>query len=71
MSRIGLPSAGAWILRLNSDWTGYSPEYKNLHSCDMNASSPDCDGYPYHGEFSIAPYSFLIFSQDEYRSEPA
>ena len=63
--RIGLPKDGAWILRLNSDWTGYSPEYKNLHSCDMNASSPELDGYPYHGEFSIAPYSFLIYSQNK------
>ncbi len=63
--RIGLPASGVWKLRLNSDWAGYSPEYKNLHSCDMNASSPDCDGYPNHGEFSIAPYSFLIFSQDK------
>ncbi len=63
--RIGLPQGGVWKLRLNSDWTGYSPEFKNLHSCDMTASSPDCDGGSYHGEFSIAPYSFLIFSQDK------
>ena len=65
--RIGLPKDGVWKLRLNSDWTGYCPEFKNLHSCDMTASSPDCDGYPQHGEFSIAPDSFLIYSQEPQR----
>ncbi|WP_216821007.1 alpha amylase C-terminal domain-containing protein [Singulisphaera sp. GP187] len=61
--RIGLPHPGLWSLRMNSDWKGYSPDFQDFQSFDINAHAGDQDGYPNFGEFSIAPYSFLIFSQ--------
>lgn len=63
--RIGLPRPGLWTLRLNSDWNGYSSDFQNFPSFDMEGQSSDYDGYPNSGELSIAPYSFLVFSQDK------
>ncbi|WP_422927630.1 alpha-amylase family glycosyl hydrolase [Singulisphaera sp. PoT] len=63
--RIGLPQPGKWVLRMNSDWKGYAPDFQDFESFDMEGHPGDYDGYPNYGEFAIAPYSFLIFSQDK------
>lgn len=63
--RIGLPHSGRWVLRMNSDWNGYAPDYQSFQSFDMEASGGERDGYPNHGQLSIAPYTFLIFSQEK------
>jgi 1,4-alpha-glucan branching enzyme len=63
--RIGLPHSGRWTLRMNSDWNGYSPDFQNFQSFNIEAQQGECDGYPNHGQFSIAPYSFLIYSQEK------
>jgi 1,4-alpha-glucan branching enzyme len=63
--KIGLPHGGRWIVRLNSDWNGYAPDFQNFPSFDVEAQPGECDGYENHGLLSIAPYSFLIYSQDK------
>jgi len=67
--RIGLPHAGDWKLRLNSDWNGYSKDFGNFASSDLRAYVGAYDNYLNHGELSIAPYSVLIYSQDDHRSK--
>jgi 1,4-alpha-glucan branching enzyme len=62
--RIGLPAAGLWQLRFNSDWEGYSEDFTNYASHNVEAEAEPFDGQPYSGEVAIAPYSLLIFSQD-------
>ncbi len=63
--RIGFPHPGTWKLRLNSDAKVYSPDYQDFPSFDIEAHEGPYDGYPYHGEIAVAPYSFLIFSQEK------
>ncbi len=60
---IGFPAAGAWKLHFNSDWTGYSSEFKGYPSKDVSAEPGDYDGLPAHASVNIGPYSVLVFSQ--------
>lgn len=61
--RVGLPAAGAWTLRFNSDWHGYSDSFAGHPSGDVEAVDGDWDGLPSHATCSIGPYSALIYSQ--------
>jgi len=60
---IGLPAAGVWKLRFNSDWHGYSDDFQSHPSADVVAEPGEYDGLPCHAALSIGPYSVLIFSQ--------
>lgn len=62
--RIGMPNAGLWRLRLNSDAKIYSPLFGNHPSADVEAYDGKCDGMDAYAEITIAPYSMLIYSQD-------
>lgn len=61
---IGMPAAGLWKLRLNSDATVYSKEFLGFASGDLEAHEGERDGLAAHGALSIGPYSMLIYSQD-------
>lgn len=60
---IGLPAAGTWKLRFNSDWRGYNDDFQNHPSTDVVAEAGTCDGLPWHAAVSIGPYSVLSYSQ--------
>ena len=60
---IGFPSTGAWNLRFNSNWHGYSDDFQGQPSTDVVAGPGECDGFPCYAALSIDPYSVLIFSQ--------
>jgi 1,4-alpha-glucan branching enzyme len=62
--RTGFPRPGLWRLRLNTDWTGYSDDFGNFPSTDVEAVEAECDGMKWSAEAGIAPYSLLVFSQD-------
>jgi len=59
----GFPAPGAWKLHFNSDWTGYSSEFKGYASGDVSAEPGEFDGLPAHASVNIGPYSVLVFSQ--------
>ena len=61
--RIGLPRAGLWRVRFNSDWEGYSDDFSNLFSPDVSSEAIAWDGLNHSGTLKIAPYSVLILSQ--------
>jgi 1,4-alpha-glucan branching enzyme len=61
---IGLPRAGMWRVRLNSDWSGYDQEFGNVPGYDVEARPGERDGMPCSGEVGIGPYSVVILSQD-------
>jgi len=44
--RIGLPRAGTWRVRFNSDWSGYSPDFSDWDSFDATAHGGGRMGYP-------------------------
>jgi 1,4-alpha-glucan branching enzyme len=71
---LGFPTAGPWRLRFNSDWIGYSRAFGNQACSDVIAEPANSaslrDGFPASGTINIAPYSVLLFSQDQL-SHPA
>ena len=61
---IGFPRAGAWYVRLNSDWNGYgNDDYGNVPGYDTTASVGGADGMPCNGNVGIGPYTMLVLSQ--------
>jgi 1,4-alpha-glucan branching enzyme len=62
--QIGFPAPGAWKLRFNSDWQGYSDAFEGHPGFDAVAEPGECDGLPAHAEVALGPYSVLIFSQN-------
>jgi 1,4-alpha-glucan branching enzyme len=60
---IGLPRAGTWRVRFNSDWSGYDPAFQNHPSWDFTAQQGAYDGMPFNGSLSIGPYTAVIISQ--------
>jgi 1,4-alpha-glucan branching enzyme len=64
---IGMPRAGQWRMRLNSDWQGYSADFGNHLGYDTTAGGGPVDNMPYQANVGIGPYSVLILSQDNPR----
>ena len=62
---VGFPRGGKWRLRLNSAWKGYSEDFSNHPSGDLEAWPGPYDGLGYHGEISVARYTLLVYSQDK------
>jgi 1,4-alpha-glucan branching enzyme len=61
---LGFPRSGAWRVRFNSDWSGYSPDFGNQAGADTVAGGAPMDGLPCRANVGIGPYSVLILSQD-------
>jgi len=61
---MGFPRAGAWRVRFNSDWNGYSPDFGNHQSLDPVAFEAPYDGMPCQASLGLGPYSAVILSQD-------
>jgi 1,4-alpha-glucan branching enzyme len=60
---IGMPSAGAWKLRLNSDATVYSKDFQGFASGNIEAFAEPRDGLDACASLSIGPYSMLVYTQ--------
>lgn len=61
---LGLPRAGVWRVRFNSDWQGYSEDFGNQPGSDTTAENGAQDGMAFRANVGIGPYSVLILSQD-------
>lgn len=61
---IGLPRPGAWRVRFNSDWSGYSPDFGSHPGHDAIAEPGGYDGMEFNGEIGIGPYTALVLTQD-------
>jgi 1,4-alpha-glucan branching enzyme len=66
---IGLPRAGIWRVRLNSDARKYDDGFgddwcPDVVAAEMRAGSNVVDGMPCWGNVTLAPYAVLILSQD-------
>lgn len=58
---IGMPAAGHWRLRFNSDASSYSDDFGNYPSADVVARGDPRDGLAARASVAIAPYSALIY----------
>ncbi len=56
---VGFPATGRWRVRFNSDWSGYSSDFGNCSSLDLDADGPSPSG-----STALGPYSCIILSQD-------
>jgi 1,4-alpha-glucan branching enzyme len=63
--RVGVPRAGRWRVRFNSDWDGYDPEFETVDSVDTDAEPGERDGLAYSLRVGLGPYSVVILSQDD------
>ncbi len=63
--RVGLPRAGRWRLRCNSDAPIFGDDFGAAHASDLNADCEPWDGRPFSAEVTIGPYAALVYSQDE------
>lgn len=52
------PRKGLWRVRFNSAWKGYSRDFKDIHSADVEVENDTAT-------LNLAPYSVIIFSQDK------
>lgn len=60
---IGLPAAGTWKVRLNSDDKRYSTDFSGAPASDLTATATTRDGLPYMGGVALGPYSVVILSR--------
>jgi 1,4-alpha-glucan branching enzyme len=63
--RVGVPRAGLWRVRFNSDWDGYDPEFETVESVDADATPEVRDGLRHSLQVGLGPYSVVILSQDD------
>lgn len=61
--QLGFPKPGAWFVRFNSDWQGYSPDFSNWNGYHPVADWGQLHNLPCHANIGIGPYSTLILSQ--------
>lgn len=61
---VGLPAAGTWKVRLNSDDRKYSTDFGGAPSSDVVTTSTARDGFPFMGGVALGPYSIVVLSRD-------
>ena len=61
---VGVPRAGRWRVRFNSDWSGYDPEFETVESVDATSEAARCDGMADRITVGLGSYSVVILSQD-------
>lgn len=66
--RIGVPSAGLWKVRFNSDSKLYSKLLGDFPCIDTEAVEGECDGQPFSIGLALGSYAIAIFSQDNYQT---
>lgn len=62
---VGVPRAGRWHVRFNSDWRGYDPHYGDHPSFPADTRAQGRDGMPFSVDAGLGPYSAVILSQDD------
>lgn len=61
---VGVPRAGRWHVRFNSDWAGYDRDFGDQSSFAADAWAEGRDGLPFSVDVGLGPYSAVILSQD-------
>ncbi len=57
--RIRMPRLGAWHVRFNADWRGYSEDFGNAPLIQLHT------GDDMSARMDLPPYAFVVLSQDE------
>ena len=62
--RLGLPAAGRWRVRLNSDSPVYAPDFDGHEAFDTETDAQPLDGFVQSALVSVGPYGVVVLSQD-------
>jgi 1,4-alpha-glucan branching enzyme len=62
--RVGLPAAGRWRVRLNSDSLAYAPDFGGQEAFDTETVDDPVDGFDQSALVSVGPYGVVVLSQD-------
>ena len=62
---LGLPRAGRWHVRINSDSTVYDEQFGASIADDVEADGGPLDEQARSGLISVAPYAVVVLSQDD------
>lgn len=70
--RIGFPHGGKWIIRFNSDWKGYSPDFSDVGNYEGHivAEKHPYDDFDYSGLVMIPAYGLMILSEEAAEDSP-
>ena len=60
---VGVPRAGRWRVRLNSDWEGYDPALASVPTLDAESTAEARDSMGAAISIAMGPYSVVILSQ--------
>ncbi len=61
--RVGLPSAGEWQERLNSDWATYGRDFKSPRAGAIEAEDTAWDDLPASAELRLPAYSVVVLTR--------
>lgn len=61
---VGVPAEGRWHVRLNTDSSAYSGDFKDRGPDHCDSAPEPLDGYEHRVVVDLGPYSALILSQD-------
>jgi 1,4-alpha-glucan branching enzyme len=61
---VGVPAAGIWRVRFNSDSSAYSPDFSDHPAIDTEALPEPADGCTHRIVTGVSAYSAIILSQD-------
>jgi 1,4-alpha-glucan branching enzyme len=59
---VGVPVAGRWVARFNSDWVGYREDLENFPVQDVEAAAVERDGQPATASVAVGAYSLSIYT---------
>lgn len=59
---VGVPKAGHWAARFNSDWAGYREDLGDFSVQDIMATALEKDDLPARASISVAAYSLSIYT---------
>jgi 1,4-alpha-glucan branching enzyme len=62
--RLGLPAAGRWRVRLNSDSPVYAADFDGHEAFDTETDAQPLDGFIQSALVSVGPYGVVVLSQD-------
>jgi 1,4-alpha-glucan branching enzyme len=64
-TRVGVPRAGRWRVRFNTDFEGYDAEFASIHAADADTTAEPAGDLPWSILVGLGPYAAVILSQDD------
>jgi 1,4-alpha-glucan branching enzyme len=60
---VGVPSAGTWVARVDSDATKYGADFGSATSTAVTVMTTPRDGLPATAAITLGPYAFVVLTR--------